>query len=248
MNPSISVIIPTCDRPKKFLLEAINSVKQQTLSALEIIVVNNGKTVIDQSDFPSNVMCYNIQPYAGVSRARNFGAAMAHGDLIAFLDDDDWWECDFLGNAYLRMIEQRVNAIYGRLDGWRDGEQWCHKYPSKNLTVEEILYRHTATGGQNLLLCKETFFQVGGFDEALRMCEDRALAIEIILSGEKIGNADDAVAVVRHHTGDRLRHHRAGRLPYILKYRRHMSTIFFILSFLKYTRRIAKGKIFKSKS
>lgn len=247
MNPSISVIIPACDRPTKFLLEAIESVRKQSLPALEIIVVNNGKTNIDKETLPPLVKCYNIKAYAGVSRARNFGAAMARGEFIAFLDDDDWWESNFLRNAYTQMKVQGVKVIYGRLDGWRDGDQWCHKYPSRNLTVDEILYRHTATGGQNLLLSKEIFFQVGGFDVALRMCEDRALAIEILLFGEKIGHADDATAVVRHHKGDRLRHHRARRLPYIFKYRKYMSTKFFVLSSLKYIRRIAKGKIFKTK-
>lgn len=248
MNPSISVIIPTCDRPTEFLLEAIESVNKQTLLAHEIIVVNNGEAVIAPSDLPSNVICFNIKPYVGVSRARNFGAAMARGDFIAFLDDDDWWDVHFLRSAYRGLIDQDVNVIYGRLDGWREGEQWCHKSPSKNLTVEEILYLHTATGGQNVLLSKETFFQAGGFDERLRMCEDRALAIEILLLGENIGSADDAIAVVRHHGGDRLRHYRARRLPYLIKYRNLMSRKFFILSFLKYFRRIVKGKIFKSKS
>jgi len=247
MNYSISVIIPTCDRPEKFLSEAIYSVKRQTLPALEIIVVNNGKDPINASELPSHVNCYNIKPYVGVSRARNFGAAMARGEFIAFLDDDDWWEDDFLRNAYQQMIEQSVNVVYGRLDGWREGKQWCHKYPSKNLTVEEILYRHTATGGQNLLLRKEIFFQVGGFDEALRMCEDRALALELLLSGERIGSADNAIAVVRHHTGDRLRHYRSKRLKYLLKYRHLMTRKFFFLSIIKYSRRIVKRNLYKQK-
>lgn len=234
MTPLISVIIPTCDRPHHFLLRAIESVCEQSLSANELIVVNNGRPENLPLILPPQVKLFNITPYAGVSRARNFGAAMATNELIAFLDDDDWWDHDFLKESFQSLISQDVKAVYGRVDRWFNGKQWCHKLPSEDLCVEEILYKHTATGGQNMLIEKEIFFKVGGFDEKLKMCEDRSLAIELLLSGEKLGFAINAIAVVRHHCGDRLRHHKFRRLPYILKYRKLMTKRILIFSLVKY--------------
>ena len=85
----ISVIIPTCDR-QDFLQEAIDSVKAQTLSVHEIIVVNNGNTPIEKdSPLHTQAKILELPPYSGASMARNTGALQATGDYLAFLDDDD---------------------------------------------------------------------------------------------------------------------------------------------------------------
>ena len=94
----VSVVIPTYNCAS-FLVEALESVIAQTRSADEIIVVNDGST-----DETEEV----LQPYAdrilllgqenrGVSVARNNGIARATGDWVAFLDADDVWKPQKLG-------------------------------------------------------------------------------------------------------------------------------------------------------
>lgn len=92
--PSVSVIIPTCRRPK-LVMRALASVFGQTLTDLEAIVVVDGpnaetlellKTVAD----PRLKVIHN-ETSRGGPEARNIGAAAATGDWIAFLDDDDEW-------------------------------------------------------------------------------------------------------------------------------------------------------------
>ena len=68
----VSVIIPTYNRPE-FTQEAIESVKAQTFSDFEIIVVEDHKQ-------------------KGPAWARNQGAAQAKGKYLAFLDSDDLWD------------------------------------------------------------------------------------------------------------------------------------------------------------
>ena len=82
----ISVIIPTCDRPLAFLHEAIVSVLEQSHTPHEVIVVDNGINVVDLAELPEGVTVYRLPPRVGASRSRNFGAAMATGTHLAFLD------------------------------------------------------------------------------------------------------------------------------------------------------------------
>jgi|TARA_B110000495_G_C23041588_1_gene625165 glycosyltransferase involved in cell wall biosynthesis len=99
-NPiKISVIIPSYNR-FKYLLNAIESVMNQTYSNIEIIVVNDGSTQKEyyEHDFPSKVQKIdletnqkNIIGYVSEGYIRNFGIKAASGKYLAFLDDDDIW-------------------------------------------------------------------------------------------------------------------------------------------------------------
>jgi glycosyltransferase involved in cell wall biosynthesis len=89
---AISVVIPTYNRAHQ-IGGAIESVLLQTHNAHEIIVVDDGskdETAAACRRFGSAVR-YVLQPNAGVSAARNHGASLATGDLLAFLDSDDIW-------------------------------------------------------------------------------------------------------------------------------------------------------------
>ena len=96
----ISCIIPTHNRGD-YLKEALNSVICQTREPDEIIVVNNGEQRVDLVGLESeSIKIFNIVPHAGASQARNFGASVAAGDYLAFLDDDDMWGKDYVLNVY----------------------------------------------------------------------------------------------------------------------------------------------------
>lgn len=92
MTPLISVIIPVynCER---YLAEAVESVLRQSCSPHEVIVVDDGSrdgsARVAQS-FGARVR-YRFQENAGIGAARNRGAGLARGDMIAFLDADDVW-------------------------------------------------------------------------------------------------------------------------------------------------------------
>ncbi len=95
----ISVIIPTFNR-FEYLLNAINSVKRQTYSDIELIVVNDRSTQKEyyNYDFPGITIVHldkgaierHGKPMPGC-HPRNIGLKIASGDYVAFLDDDDIW-------------------------------------------------------------------------------------------------------------------------------------------------------------
>ncbi|WP_456314230.1 glycosyltransferase family 2 protein [Pseudomonas shirazensis] len=100
-----SVVIPLYNKAN-YIENAIKSVLNQTFTAFEIIIVNDGST--DESEHllygidDKRIQVYN-QKNQGVSVARNLGIEKAKGELIAFLDADDYWfpnHLEQLSNLY----------------------------------------------------------------------------------------------------------------------------------------------------
>ena len=91
-KPLISVIIPTCDRPY-MLKDAINSIFNQTIDDFEIIVINDGKSeleeLISHLNIKGNITYIKHNNNRGLPAARNSGLKLARGKYIAYLDDDD---------------------------------------------------------------------------------------------------------------------------------------------------------------
>src|SRR5260370_823595 len=90
--PLVSVIIPTHNRPG-MLAEALASVRAQTFTDYEIIVVSNGESDdMRRASRDAASGCVYLELDRGnVSAARNFGMERAKGEWIAILDDDDLW-------------------------------------------------------------------------------------------------------------------------------------------------------------
>ena len=100
-NPLVSIVIPTFNR-KKILLETIKNVLQQTYKNFEIIIVNDGysndlKSII-QSLKNEKIIYTKTKKNLGCALARVLGVKMSSGEYIAFLDDDDEWDKNYLKN------------------------------------------------------------------------------------------------------------------------------------------------------
>jgi glycosyltransferase involved in cell wall biosynthesis len=110
--PKVSVIIPTYNRAE-MVKEAISSVLAQTLSDLEVIVVDDGsadhtrQTVESLND---GRVQYFYKENGGPASARNFGLSKAKGEYITFLDSDDYWP-----DNYLKVMVSRLenNSKFG---------------------------------------------------------------------------------------------------------------------------------------
>lgn len=93
-GPLVSVIIPTFNRGAT-IRRCLNSIREQTFTDWEAIVVDNFSSdntehiVSSLSD--SRIKFYRIRNYGCVAVSRNFGVQKSEGDLISFLDSDDWW-------------------------------------------------------------------------------------------------------------------------------------------------------------
>jgi glycosyltransferase involved in cell wall biosynthesis len=220
----ISVIIPTCDRPVEFLRAAVDSVLAQTLPPSEIIVVDNGIRDADPAALPEGITLYRLPPRVGPSRARNFGAAMAKGPNLAFLDDDDLWDSEFLAQCAKVLEDEKVECVYGSVLLLRDSCLSAKSSPSaSSFSLEQLLKKNPGASGQNMFIRKETYWRVGGFDERLWNSEDRDLAVRLKISGVSVGFCPEARAIVRSHTGPRLTDQAGAKFRLLIRYRTYLS-------------------------
>lgn len=93
-KPMLTVIVPVYNT-KLYLKECLDSLKMQTLTNIEIIMINDGSTdgsdeLLKKQAVTDNRFRYVEQNNGGLSVARNTGMMMAQGSYIAFLDSDDW--------------------------------------------------------------------------------------------------------------------------------------------------------------
>ena len=119
MKPScsVSVVIPVYNG-ERYLAEAIDSVLEQTLRPLEVIVVDDGSTDSSMKvaqRFGEAVRCC-FEPHRGAGAARNHGAETARGEFLAFLDADDAWVREKLARQ-LKAFENApgLDAVFGEV-------------------------------------------------------------------------------------------------------------------------------------
>lgn len=112
----ISIIIPVYNSAS-FLSECLDSIIVQTLSAMEIICINDGSTDSSQEILRAyahkDSRIINIdQPNQGVSAARNAGLRISQGKYIAFLDSDDTIEKDFLEKLHSAATNSNADIVF----------------------------------------------------------------------------------------------------------------------------------------
>lgn len=101
----ISIIVPAYN-VENYIEKCLNSLVNQTLEDIEIIVVNDGSTdktkekILEFCNKYSNKIKYLEKENGGLSSARNFGMPYATGEYIAFLDSDDYVELDMYEEMY----------------------------------------------------------------------------------------------------------------------------------------------------
>jgi GT2 family glycosyltransferase len=107
--PMFSVIIPTYNRAA-FVVRAIESVRAQTFTDYEIIVVDDGSTDDTADCVAATGVRYIPQTNQGPGVARNRGITEARGTYCTFLDSDDWWPAWTL-TTYAKVLHQRPCAF-----------------------------------------------------------------------------------------------------------------------------------------
>jgi glycosyltransferase involved in cell wall biosynthesis len=179
--PLVSVVIPTHNRPE-MLAEALASIKAQTFTDYEIVVVSNGESpeMRAQSHAASALIgasWFSLDD-GNVSVARNFGVARATGEWIAFLDDDDIWLPEKL---------ERQAAVAAMTGADVITADWLLFYPDGHEEIEKLrcptgwsytkAISHYLWGANTslALIRKSAFDDIGGFDECLLYSEDMDL-------------------------------------------------------------------------
>ena len=128
MQPLISIIVPVYN-VEQYLRECIESLKKQTYSNVEIILVDDGSkdqssTICDDLAMEDERIHAFHKTNGGLSDARNFGIEKSNGIYISFVDSDDIVSADFIQSMYDNITANDVKiAACG----------YCHYYDSGDM-------------------------------------------------------------------------------------------------------------------
>ncbi len=182
--PQISVVIPTYNSGA-LLRQTLDSVLDQTVAPLEIIVVDDGSTdgTPDwiESNYGARVRLIR-QRNGGVAAARNMGWRAARGGWVAFLDHDDVWHADKL-ERLLSAATPTTGVVYSR---WREVDECGEPLPDAVQLTKQKWWRGASGSIFGWLFgwrCpiismsvpivrRELLEQIGGFDSSCVPCDD----------------------------------------------------------------------------
>jgi glycosyltransferase involved in cell wall biosynthesis len=201
--PTVSVVV-IFKNPGAFLSDAIESLRAQTLTNWELLLVDDGssdgsselaQTIAGREPGRIRYLEHNGHANRGMSASRNLGIAHASGDFIAFLDADDKLVATALEDevAILRA-HPRVGMVYGPLEYWygwtgraEDEERdFVHPVGVDTDQIYEppeligLFIQNIAFAPSGMLLRRELVLEVGGFEDSFRdLYEDQVFAAKI---------------------------------------------------------------------
>ena len=186
---NVSVVVPTRNRSTLLSMTLCSVLRQQQVE-LEVIVIDEASTddtaamLATLGDARVRVI-HHDRP-RGVSAARNRGAAEAHGEWLAFVDDDDLWAPDKL----VRQIQaaQASGRDWAYAGSVNIGDRGQVVYCRTPLPPEEVVaalprYNAIPGGGSNVVVRRATWMEVGPFDTRLRNTEDWEMWIRLAKHG-----------------------------------------------------------------
>ncbi len=180
----MSVILPTFNRAA-WVKEAAVSVLGQKGVSFELVIVDDGSrdgtAEMLRREFGDHIRLFST-PNRGVSAARNRGVRESQGSLIAFLDSDDLW---FPGKLQAQVEYLRAHPameICQTEELWlRNGKRVnpCAHHRKPDGWIFEPSLRRCLVSPSAVMMTRNLFDRVGGFDEGLPACEDYDLWLRI---------------------------------------------------------------------
>ena len=208
-TPAVTVVIPAYNA-SRYIGQALDSIKAQTFTDYEVIVVNDGSAdreelerILDAHPLP---IVYLSQENGGVSAARNAAIKVARGEFYAQLDSDDQWTPDYLevqlgilkDNPDLALVYPNATIIG---DASTEEIEFMEKNPSEGDVTFETLVQQKCTVMTSVTARMKAIRDAGAFDESIRSCEDFDLWLRIVKNGGRIVYHRRPLVLYRRHEG-----------------------------------------------
>ena len=142
-NIAVSVVVPVYN-VEKYIDKCLNSLVNQTLKNIEIIVVNDGSPdnsskIIEkyENKYPNLIKSY-VKENGGLSDARNFGIEKCSGEYIAFLDSDDYVNYDMYEKLYKKAVSKNFDVVVcDTLYDYETKKKFCSSKINEDLFKKE---------------------------------------------------------------------------------------------------------------
>lgn len=197
-KPIISIIIPVYG-VEKHISKCIESIKNQTFTNFEAILINDGTkdnsvAVAEQAIAGDERFIILHKKNGGQGSARNLGLDNARGDYIAFIDSDDWVKPDYLKAMYEQIIAEDADVcmcsavlVYENGQVIKSVSSDLKSYFSKN---DILLTNNTITNFMWDKLFRKNCFDGLRFDKNLKSNEDVHLLFRVLF-GKKLTSIED---------------------------------------------------------
>ena len=177
-----SVIIPAYNRAH-VLAKALDSVLNQTVKAVEVIVVDDGSSDQTQAlivnNYPEVILL--TQTNQGVSAARNAGFSKVTTDWIALLDSDDEWLPKKMELQLNELTKTGVKVCHCEEVWVRNGVRVNakNKHKKKRGDIFSDCLHFCAMSPSSIVLHRDIWQEFDGFDERFIVCEDYDLWLRL---------------------------------------------------------------------
>jgi len=169
----LSIIIPALNEEKN-LPRLFESIKKQNFGGYEIIVADAGSEDRTLEICKEN----NCRILKGglPAKGKNEGAKIANGDLLLFMDADTFLSQDFFKNSLKEFKDRNLGIASFKLIPYSGNKlslfllNYFYNYP---IVILEKILPHAANG---ILVKKELFEKIGGFEEDIKLAEDHYMA------------------------------------------------------------------------
>ncbi len=205
MSITVSIVIPAYNA-EQYLGETIESVLAQTFDDFELLIIDDGSTdntaeIVSNYSLKDNRVKLISQENQGVSIARNTGIKIAKGEYIAFLDSDDKWLPNKLA-AHIEHFEKTpdLGISFARVEFITfDGKSTNYFSRSRlsKIAPKHLYYENIIITPSNVVIRRNIFDNIAGFDSNLSGTEDAELFFRIIYQGWKIEGIDKVLVCYR---------------------------------------------------
>lgn len=191
-KPLFSVVMPTYNTPARYLKEAIRSVQAQRYPHWELLICDDGSTNPETLETLHSFVNEQIKiqfqmQNQGISAASNRAVENARGEYLAFLDHDDILTTDALLEMALRLNEEpESQVIYSDQD--KIDQKGKHQEPFLKPDWSPEYFRSVMYVGHLLLVRKDLFIQVGGFDSEFDGVQDYEFMLRVAEHASRIAH------------------------------------------------------------
>jgi glycosyltransferase involved in cell wall biosynthesis len=230
MQPRVSILMLTFNRPQ-FLSRAIESIRLQTFSDWELLVIHDGPNeevaaILRDWEACEPRLRYFHRPTPGnIAQANNFGLARARGGYIAILDDDDYWRVPDKLERQVRFLDRHADcvacgggAVCIDLEG---RETLRYLRPEQHTDIVHNALIANPMVHSTAMYRLEAAERVGFYDESLPGFQDWDLFLKLARHGHLYNFQDHFLAYQVWHGGGSFHAQRANTWSAVRIVRRH---------------------------
>lgn len=202
----VSIIMPTCDTPEKFLVEAIESVQGQTYSDWQLCIHDDAsrnrqviKLLREAANADPRIQLSLGSERRGIAGATNAALEMADGHWVAFLDHDDLLDPDAISEMVAAALEGRAQLVYSDHDAVSESGLRSAPFFKPDWNPDLLLSQMYL--GHLVMIERRMVEKVGRLRTEYDGAQDYDLVLRCVLVGARVAHVPKVLYHWRQHAG-----------------------------------------------